>query len=704
MFSIPAKRSENLHLSSLIETHLAKTLDSLMMDKVRPFLMAMNSYREAFSSASDSTNLDFLVRSLELYYSALVGIESRLYLERTSIQIVWQDSYSGKSQTFDSFQMEKIAVLYSLGSLWSRIGNCSDLKSPTGHKLALNAFQTAFGLLNNCQENLNSLNQLKDFNDLNAHNLTLWMEVMKASGYLTMFDKLDKMNASKINLQKLAFTIHKRLDSAVSHLHLVPGFPKDIEKIMRFATDLFLAVTEFYSGLIQKEKVSATGKGFGEAVARLRKSNDLCKKCEGVKGITGKPSDLLKEFILLIKSETTKAEDENYSIYMESIPTDVPWSIVEEVTLFKGKDPEIKHFPEKDLINLLQPVEVQALHEEYEQRMTQEFQKTSEKVEKELEKFEKFFNASTFKGLPQHLWSQISAQQVQTIEKQIENLHSLCQSCISELVKSRDKLMAEEADDEENRTKFPSEYKVVPSCICNADFKIEIQKTLKSIQESQTDDASLINEFREQENKFKELSENREHFDRLIPKLDLQKETEKDLLVASINEAAQVLRKSLSQLKGSIFRKANYETLKKIYKERQDKETVFNEIRVEISYFQIEIEKILEKTTPKIEKFFKEYAGLSVENRAGNLLKNLSKLLEKKQKIAQKFDERLAVYSSFLDDVNKVSGKVDEFLVKRMNEKQDILGRQTSDKRAFMRFSNAVGSSNFFKPEFPPKP
>jgi hypothetical protein len=43
-------------------------------------------------------------------------------------------------------------------------------------------------------------------------------------------------------------------------------------------------------------------------------------------------------------------------------------------------------------------------------------------------------------------------------------------------------------------------------------------------------------------------------------------------------------------------------------------------------------------------------------------------------------------------------------LVKRMNEKQDILGRQSSDKRAFMRFSNAVGSSNFFKPEFPPKP
>ena len=695
MIYIPVKISEPVNLQVLIEKYLEKTNSLDELNHIRPFLQAMNGFREAFTSSNEMSNLDYLVRSLEHYYSAICGLESRVQLERTSNRLNWIDSYSKKVQSFGSFLYEKVAALYALAGIWSKIAFNSDLKSPNGHKFALNAYQVSNGYLKECIEILQSPT---DFSDLNTENFYIWSEIITGLGYLTMFDKLDKTTANKSNVAKLAFTIHKHLDIAMSRLGLVPSFPKEIEKYLRVLTELFAAVTEGFCGLMAKEQVGGTGKGFGIAVARLRYACDLLPKPQFTKNLNPRTTELVTSLSSLLQSEKAKAEEENYAIYMESVPTSVPKSLLDEVTLFTGKKPELKHFPEQELINILLPIQVQSLHSEYESTMLEILNNTNDKISQKLQKFEEFFKSNTFIGLPPYLWSQISMQQANAIDKQIQTMNSLHQSCINELTKNREKVMKEEAEDEEMKKIYSNDWNRVPSCIANADIKIEIEKMFKEIDESHNQDCRLTEEFTENEHDLRTLNEAKDHFDRLIPTLDLKKEADKDLIINDIKKSNDGIRKTLDDMKKSIFNKAKYQALRRIYQDNIPKDVVFNELKIELFEFQLRIEKEVDVVSPKIERFFKEFAGLCVEIRAKKIIDSLTALVEKKKILSLKFDQRLVRYSEMFDKTLKLSVTVDEFLAKRVFDKQEVLGRLSSGRNALQTTQSRQSGSGTLSP------
>ncbi|XP_068638721.1 vacuolar-sorting protein BRO1-like [Aristolochia californica] len=112
-------------------------------------LQAVRHMRASFEKPVDS--LDARRDLLQKYYRALCLMESRFPIspERdhvNAITFVWHDAFKqNKKASLQNIHLEKAAVLFNLGALYSQVALSADRASPTGLKHACSSFQLAAG-------------------------------------------------------------------------------------------------------------------------------------------------------------------------------------------------------------------------------------------------------------------------------------------------------------------------------------------------------------------------------------------------------------------------------------------------------------------------------------------------------------------------------------------------------------------------------
>ncbi|XP_068643258.1 vacuolar-sorting protein BRO1-like [Aristolochia californica] len=112
-------------------------------------LQAVRDMRASLEKPADS--LDARRDLLQKYFRALCLMESRFPISPeadhvNAITFVWHDAFKqNKKASLQNIHLEKAAVLFNLGAVYSQIALSSDRASPTGLKQACNSFQLAAG-------------------------------------------------------------------------------------------------------------------------------------------------------------------------------------------------------------------------------------------------------------------------------------------------------------------------------------------------------------------------------------------------------------------------------------------------------------------------------------------------------------------------------------------------------------------------------
>lgn len=675
MLSIPVKKSENPELSHHLLDYITRTQGPSSASKLQPFILFLENHRLSFTTSTDSTTLEFKQSSLELYLSSLTSLETRIPLSSTPITFNWTNSYSpSKTQKLSSYNLEKVAVMYTLAALYSQAATKADLRSPNGHKLALNAYQISAGYLKQCKDQ-SSPSPYQD--DLYKENFVIWEEIMVAQGYYTMFNKLDKKTANKENIIKLAFAIYKNFESALGKIAGIPEFPVGLRNLIRFWAVNFEALTEFYQGLAEKDRILNTGKGFGPAVARIRMAERIIEGVEFTYGLPNEAVDISKGFLALIREERSKAEEENYAIYMDSIPESVSKTYPDLIQLFQAKILELKKFQEQDLINNLLPVELQALFQEYDSKMSEylrAYQLEADKIRKSFKDIEGF----TFTGIPNSLWTLISNQKNNELSRQIEILKGIRKSCAAELEMGKERLMKEESEDDELKRIYGRMWVRQPSCIANADLKLAVEALNKQLSERVEADEEIINTFADKEKELARLNQDKEALDSLIPKLPVSQESEKSKIFRKLEDSTNSLQNSIQAFSVAVREPSIYELLKSYHIQGKPTDSILSTINDQYSSLHSSITSNLKSCQSDLSSYSTILIPLTVDHRAGQTISSLSSLLSTKQSISTELSSRLSNYSSLFTSVQQLALSIDTLLSKREFEKQEILGRLSS--------------------------
>ena len=500
---------------------------------------------------------------------------------------------------------------------------------------------------------------------------------MVAQGYYTMFHKLDKKTVNKDNIIKLAFAIYKNFESALGKIAVMPEFPVGLRNLIRFWAVNFEALTEFYQGMAEKDRILNTGKGFGPAVGRIRMAERIIEGAEYTYGLPSEAVDISKGFLAMIREERSKAEDENYAIYMDSIPEIVSKTYPDLIQLFQPKTLELKKFPEQDLINSLLPAELQALFQEYDSKMSEyirAYELDSGKIIKSFKDIEEL----TFAGIPNSLWTLISNQRNTELSRQIEILKGIRKSCGTELEAGKERLMKEESEDDEMKRVYGKQWVRQPSCIANADLKMAIDALSKRVKDGLEVDEEIINTFADKEKELARLNQDKEALDSLIPNLPISQESEKSKILHKLKDSTNSLQSSIEAFSAAVRQPSIYESLKSYHNQGKSTDSILNTMNDQFSSLHSSITTNLKSCESDLSSYSAILLPLTVDHRAGQTISSLSFLLSTKKSISTQLSSQLSNYSSLFTSIQELTLSIDTLLSKREFEKQEILGRLSS--------------------------
>ena len=631
MLIVPIKRTESTKIFKNVEKYIKKNYDKASLERVRPYLTEGDGIRDSLI-ATVTVSYDGLGQAIQnsaKYLRYIKSLERFIPIQSTDLKFTWHDTLTKRKLPVMTYKLEKICVLYNLAALYSRQGAEINLAGTDAHKIALNAFQVSMGCLNEIRK-MGVEAKLENNIDLTSENLSMLINILTAQCYFIMYDRLDKATASKQNLAKLAFTIHKNYEQAhgvVTSARLTKDYAEEFKNSLRFQSQAYAAVAHYWISFAEREEGMKLGSGFGKGVARLRVAYDFIQRAMQVKGLRGNILEFGRTNLTNIRKEKETAESENLSIYMDGIPDIV--GTIDELSMVQPKFPpqvDIESVVSgQEVLLCLVPKEVLALCAEYKealhQMVSQESRKISDnKREKDqiLESMglpQKITALSSESGLPDSIWKKIQQCQVSGGFSQLENsmtsLSQLSEGCSKTLGDFQATLQREEDEDGVLRQSYGYQWGRATSAAINAGFKADIDKYSQKLRMAMQLDRNSFTTWQTNQEILTLLKKGKPELDALIPANDVE---------SNPNEAAEALKAALDVLGG---KEASVIEVLKTLELEADQDNIIEELL-----------KLVEQRLPKESTFAAQIAKFSGRREEVNLkisefrreLENVSRL------------------------------------------------------------------------------
>lgn len=706
MLSIPVKKTDSTKIFKNCEKYIKKNYDKATIEKVRPFLTEGDAFRDQVVATANVAfdGLNSAIQNTARYYRFIKVIENRIPIGSTELKFTWYDSVNRKKFPVLTYKLEKTCLLYNLGALYSRLGAETDLRGNDGHKIALNAFQNAMGCLNEVRKQ-GAETRLENNIDLTPECLSMNISILTAQCYYIMYDRMDKATGNKINLAKLAYTIHKNFDQAFCasvSLKLARDFQEDFKNMLKFQSLLHLALSSYWMSFPEREEGMKLGTGFGKGVARLRFANENITKAMQTKGLRGAIFESGRNALNMIVKEKELAEGENLSIYMDGIPEARTLSF-EELLMVQPKFPPPVDIDSgvtgMEALLCLVPKEVIALCAEYKEILHQLVSVETGRIgdakrekDQALESMglpQKINALSSETGLPEAIWKKI--QQVQVaggffqLENSLTSLRQLCEGCQKSLTDLTGTLTREEDEDKSLRQAYGYQWGRATSQALNAGLRADIDKYhMKLNMAVQLDQGSLRTWQSNQEN-LELLKRGKNELDTLIPANTEQ---------YNPNAAAELLKQSLDALSNSEI--AVNESLKVLIQEvEQDniteallrlveaklpKESTFNaeigkfnpkkeEISVKIAELRGSLQVVCEKNS----EFERVKGNMHSNPQRVQILTQLELAVKVYNELASILSQGHQFYANLSTHLSVLQQKVADFIYSRNLEKNELI-------------------------------
>ncbi|CAO0801386.1 unnamed protein product [Mucor circinelloides] len=339
MLSVSSKKTERIVWTPYLREYISNgyaehpdlyTDDFRVLDELRNDCIYMETNQKA---------LNRLIK----YYAQLVFISAKFPID-VGIEFPWYLTFGEgqKPVSHRNMNYEKACVLYSIGAVYSQLGNAENRSTTEGIKRACNYFQHAAGCFQLLLDTIVPEMRIPPTIDMSPYALQTLINLMLAQAQECVWQKAAMDQLRDGTIARLAIKIAEYYDAAcelASNSSISNVYPKCWLTHMQIKALHFNAAAQFRKSCecISQDK-------YGEEVARLQIASEFVKRAFDLrqnKAAAAAPSVMndLRSLQQIISTNLARAEKDNDVIYLESIPLPSALPAILKTQMVKAQAP-----------------------------------------------------------------------------------------------------------------------------------------------------------------------------------------------------------------------------------------------------------------------------------------------------------------------------------------------------------------------------
>ncbi|KAI4357713.1 hypothetical protein L6164_001645 [Bauhinia variegata] len=264
---------------------------------------------------------------LQLYYKALCLVETRFPISPdqdhvNTLSFVWFDAFKPKQKaTQQNIHLEKAAVLFNLGAVYSQIGLSCDRNTVDGRRQASHAFIAAAGSFAYLRDNASMKASIGSSTtvDLSVECAGMLERLMLAQAQECVFENTIAKGSTPGVCAKISRQVGLYYEEALAALNVAPlsqHFEKGWVAHVQLKAALFYAEACYRYGLELHEKEE-----IAEEIARLRSGiSALTEAKKNSKGAAAQILDAISKLEANLNRNLERAVKENDRVYLMRVP------------------------------------------------------------------------------------------------------------------------------------------------------------------------------------------------------------------------------------------------------------------------------------------------------------------------------------------------------------------------------------------------
>ncbi|KAG2700798.1 hypothetical protein I3760_06G014300 [Carya illinoinensis] len=475
MLAIFEKRTNSVDLYRPLRNFIAFNYSDREAQNLEDDLQTLNQLRSDIERLSDPTptaRRDLL----QNYFKALCLVETRFPISPdkdhiNTVTFIWQDAFKQKQKASQqNIHLEKAAVLFNLGAVYSRIGLSYDRATVDGRRQASHAFMGAAGAFAFLRDNASTKASIGSSStvDISIECAGMLERLMLAQAQECVFENTIAKGSTPGVCAKISRQVGVYYEEALAALNVPPlnqHFDKGWLSHVQLKTALFYseACYRYSLELHEKEEIA-------EEISRLRSGvSALTEVKKSSKGAAAQLLDAIHKLEANLNRNLERAIKENDRVYLMRVPSPSSLPPLPAFSLVKSMamNDVLDASKEKMFASLVPDSSAKALSRYTEmvddiiRTQAEKLQQASELTRvrlKEMDQPESIFALEGNFTLPTDLKEDVEAVQISGgpagLEAELEQLRDLRRVNQEVLVQIEELLQKEEGEDAQFRSQF----------------------------------------------------------------------------------------------------------------------------------------------------------------------------------------------------------------------------------------------------------
>ncbi|GMJ13123.1 ALG-2 INTERACTING PROTEIN-X [Hibiscus trionum] len=327
MLAIYEKKTNSVDLYRPLRQYISYTYSEREAVNLEDDLSTVKDLRsdiERVPDPSPTTRRDLLIS----YFKALCLIETRFPISPDqdhidSIQFTWFDAFKQKQKAVQqNIHLEKAAILFNLGAVYSQLGLSYDRTTVEGRRLASHAFIAAAGAFAFLRDNASTKASMGNSTtvDLSVECAGMLERLMLAQAQECVFENTIAKGSTPGVCSKISRQVGLYYEEALAALNAAPlkdHFEKAWIAHVQLKAALFYAEACYRYGLELHEKEE-----IAEEIARLKSGvSALAEAKKSSKGAPAQILDAISKLEVNLNRNLDRAMKENDRVYLMRVPS-----------------------------------------------------------------------------------------------------------------------------------------------------------------------------------------------------------------------------------------------------------------------------------------------------------------------------------------------------------------------------------------------
>ncbi|KAH1098457.1 hypothetical protein J1N35_015378 [Gossypium stocksii] len=698
MLAIYEKKTNSIDLYRPLRQYICFTYSEREAVNLEDDLATVKTLRSDIERVPDpapTTRRDLLIS----YFKALCLIETRFPISPdrdhiNSIQFTWFDAFKQKQKAVQqNIHLEKAAILFNLGAVYSQIGLSYDRATVEGRRQASHAFIAAAGSFAFLRDNSSTKASMGNSTtvDLSVECAGMLERLMLAQAQECVFENTIAKGSTPGVCAKISRQVGLYYEEALAALNAAPlkdHFEKAWIAHVQLKAALFYAEACYRYGLELHEKEE-----IAEEIARLRSGvSTLTEAKKSSKGAPAQLLDAISKLEVNLNRNLERAMKENDRVYLMRVPSPSSLPPLPAFSMVKSMQMNdvLDASKEKMFASLVPDSSAKALSRYTEmvddviRTQAEKLQQGSELTRVRLKEMDLPDSILALEGnfsLPEDLKNEVEKVQASGgpagLEAELQQLRDLRRVNQELLVQTEELLQKEAAEDSQFRSQFGTRWTRPQSSTLTKTLQERLNKFAANLKQAGESDVRIERSVREHASLMSIL--NHRPIEAALPSLS------RPIMSLDANEDAIVgaLKQSLRQLETLGAQRAGLEDM---LKEMKRKDDILPKLMTSTgSYedlFRKEIAKydhICEEIAQNIEAQEQLLMQIQVQNEEFGAVFNLEDYkasrekcykqiqaaLAKCKEIKENINEGLKFYVTLQDAINNIKQQCSDFVMTR---------------------------------------